>query len=83
MEKIALTLIPALVAYLLVRSLFVPMKLGLRALLHGAGGFLCLWILNSASAVTGLYLPVNPVTVLLSGVLGLPGIGLVALLALL
>ena len=82
MEKFAL-LIPLLLTFLLLRSLFVPMKLGLRLLLQGLSGFLCLWILNRASAITGICLPVNPITVLLSGILGLPGIGLVALMTLL
>ena len=82
MEKLAMLLIPVLLAFFLLRSLLTPVKLGFRAALHGICGFLCLWILNLSSAVTGVYLPVNPVTVLLSGVLGLPGVALVALLTL-
>ena len=82
MEKFAL-LIPLLLTFLLLRSLFVPMKLGLRLLFRGLSGFICLWMLNCASTITGISLPVNPVTVLISGILGLPGIGLVALMTLL
>ncbi|HCP71252.1 MAG TPA: SigmaK-factor processing regulatory BofA, partial [Clostridiales bacterium] len=43
-------------------------------------GFLCLWLLNSVSAFTGAYFPINAVTVLVAGFLGLPGIGVMALL---
>lgn len=82
MEKFAIFAIPALLGYLLIRALFVPMKLGLRLALHGLCGFGCLWLLNSAAAFTGIFLPLNPVTVLLSGILGIPGIVLVALLTL-
>lgn len=79
MESIFSLLLPALLVLLLCRALWTPVKWGI----HAGLGFLCLWLLNTASGITGLYLPVNAVTVLLSGFLGLPGIGLVALLAVL
>ena len=50
--------------------------------IHAGCGFLCLWLLNTVSPYSGIVFPVNAVTVLIAGVLGLPGIGLMALLAL-
>lgn len=75
-------LLPVLLLAGLTKIFFTPVKWTLRAALHCGGGLLCLWILNLASGVTGIVLPVNGVTVLLAGALGLPGIGLVVLLEL-
>ena len=81
MENFVTLLIPVLVGYLLIRLLLLPMKLIFKIGIHAACGFLCLWLLNTASVFTGIYLPINGVTVLTAGILGLPGIGLMALLA--
>ena len=67
MEKFVTLLIPALVALVLVRLLLMPMKLIFKVGVHSGCGFLCLWLLNA-------------VTVLVAGFLGLPGIGVMALL---
>lgn len=83
MEEIMVLLIPALLALLLVRLLLLPMKLIFKVVLHSACGFLCLWLLNGISLFTGILFPINAVTVLTAGFLGLPGIGLMALLAVL
>ena len=81
MEKIVMLLIPVMLAASLLRLLMLPMKLVFKLLIHSGGGFLCLWMLNSISAFTGIYFPINAVTVLTAGCLGLPGIGVMALLA--
>ena len=83
METFVTLLIPALLALVLVRLLLLPMKFLFKLLAHSACGFLCLWLLNSLSAFTGICFPVNAVTVLTAGILGLPGIGILALLAVL
>ena len=83
MEKIVTLLIPAMLAVVLVRMLLMPIKLIFKIGIHSACGFVCLWLLNAISVFTGIYFPINAVTVLVSGVLGLPGIGVMALLAVL
>ena len=80
MEKFVTLLIPALVALVLVRLLLMPMKLIFKIGIHSGCGFLCLWLLNSVAGFTGAYFPINAVTVLVAGFLGLPGIGVMALL---
>lgn len=80
MENIAIFLIPALLAVLAVRLLLIPMKLAWKLTIHSGCGFVCLWLLNTASGFTGVSLPINAVTVLAAGFLGIPGIALVALL---
>lgn len=81
MEELVTLLIPALLAVILVRLLLLPVKWFLKLSIHSACGFLCLWLLNTAAGLTGIYFPINAVTVLTAGFLGLPGIGIMALLA--
>lgn len=81
MEKIVTLLIPVLLGVSLIRLLVLPMKFLFKLAIHSACGFLCLWLLNSVSVFTGILFPVNAVTVLTAGILGLPGIGVMALLA--
>lgn len=80
MEKLLVLLIPALLACLLIRLLFLPMKFAFRIFIHSGCGFICLWLLNTVSGFTGILFPINAVTVLIAGFLGLPGIGLLAIL---
>ena len=77
MENFVTLLIPAVLAVILVRLLLMPLRLVFKLLLHSGCGFVCLWLLNTVSGFTGVYLPVNAVTVLTAGFLGIPGIGLI------
>lgn len=79
METFVTLLIPTLLGLILIRLLFLPMKLTLKLLLHSAAGLLCLGLLNSVSGFTGILFPINAVTVLIAGFLGLPGMALIAL----
>lgn len=81
MEKFVTLLVPALLAVLLIRLLLLPVKWILKLGLHSGCGFLCLWLLNTVSPFTGIAFPMNAVTVLTAGILGLPGIGWMAVLA--
>lgn len=83
METFVTLLIPAVLAIVLIRLLLMPLKLGFKIAIHCACGFVCLWLLNSVSGFTGIFFPINAVTVLVSGVLGLPGITILAVLAVL
>ena len=58
----------------------LPIRWGWKILLNSACGFLCLWLLNAISGFTGLWFPINAVTVITAGFLGLPGIGLLAVI---
>ena len=81
MENIITFAIPILLGILLLKLLMKPIKWTLKLALHALGGFICLWLINSVSGFTGLVLPINAVTVLVSGIFGIPGITLIALLA--
>ena len=81
MEEFVTLLIPALLAVVLVRLLLLPLRFLWKLGIHSGCGFLCLWLLNTVSAFTGIAFPMNAATVLIAGFLGLPGIGLLAVLA--
>ena len=81
MEEFVTLLIPALLAVILVRLLLLPLRFLWKLGLHSGCGFLCLWLLNTVSAFTGIAFPMNAATVLIAGFLGLPGMGLLAVLA--
>ena len=81
MENFVTLLIPAFLGVLLVRALLMPIGLMFKIGIHSACGFACLWLLNTVSVFTGIAFPINAVTVLTAGFLGLPGIGLMAVLA--
>ncbi len=83
MDEIITLLIPAFLTILLVRLLVLPMRLSFKIAAHSLCGFACLWLLNLLSGFTGIAFPINAVTVLTAGFLGLPGIGILSLLAVL
>ena len=83
MENFAVLLVPALMLCILLRLIALPIRWFWKLSINSACGFLCLWLLNSVATVTILYFPVNAVTVVVAGFLGLPGIGVLALVQLL
>lgn len=83
MENFAALFIPALLVFGLLRIIALPIRWFWKLSINSACGFLCLWLLNSVATFTNLYFPVNAVTVVVAGFLGLPGIGVLALVQLL
>lgn len=80
MENFAAILIPMLLLSALLRLLVMPIRWFWKIFVNSACGFVCLWLLNSISAFTGIYFPINYVTAIIAGFLGLPGIGLLVIL---
>ncbi len=81
MERFAALLFPVLAVSAFLRGFILPLRVLLRFGTAVVSGLLCLWILNSVSQFTGILFPINAVTVLAAGFLGLPGIGIMAILA--
>lgn len=79
MEKFAALIVPILLLFVLIRLMSLPIKLIWKLLINSGCGFLCLWLMNSISGFTGIWFPINAVTALTAGFLGLPGIALLAL----
>ena len=80
MENFAAVFIAVLLIFTLLRIIVLPIRWGVKLLLNSACGFLCLFLLNTISGFTGIYFPINYVTVIMAGFLGLPGIGVLALM---
>lgn len=80
MENFAAIFIAAVLIFGLLRLIVLPIRWGAKILLNSVCGFLCLFLLNSISGFTGVYFPINYVTVIIAGFLGLPGIGALALI---
>ena len=74
MENILALIIPVLIAVLVFKLLFSQMKLIWKIAVNSLSGFLCLWLLNLASGITGIVFEINFFTALLVGFLGIPGI---------
>ena len=79
MENFAAIFITALLIFGLLQLIALPIQWSVKILLNSACGFLCLFLLNTISGFTGIYFPINYVTVVIAGFLGLPGIGALAL----
>ena len=79
-EGLTTIIIPVVVGLLVLKFLLSQIGCAVKVAIHVASGFACLWLLNLAAPVTGIAFPINAVTVLTAGILGLPGIGLIALL---
>lgn len=81
MEEFGALLIPALLAVVALRLMVLPIRWFFKLAIHAAGGFLCLWLLNSTAVFTGVVIPINLVTVLAAGFGGIPAMALMAVLA--
>ena len=60
--------------------LLVPFKALLKLLINAVVGGLVLWVLNRVGVNIGLYVPVNILTSLTVGLLGVPGVILILIL---
>lgn len=69
------------VGYILVHLLAEPARYAALAAGRAGLGYLALWVLNGLGLLAGFHLPLNPVTALVAGVLGVPGVLAVYLLS--
>jgi inhibitor of the pro-sigma K processing machinery len=84
-EQMELTVIIAylfglVLLYILARLLLIPLRLAIRLLINGVIGGLLLWLVNLLGMFVGVYLPINPITALVAGFLGIPGVILLLVL---
>lgn len=69
-----------LLLYLVGRVLVVPVKYFSRLLINGVVGGILLWVLNIFGSFIGLHIAINPITALIAGFLGIPGVVLLVVL---
>lgn len=63
-----------LLIYLCGRFLMVPLKWILKLLVNSFLGGVVLLIINGLGGNFGLFIPINPLTAVIAGILGLPGV---------
>ena len=69
-----------LILYMAVRLVATPLKETLRLVVNVAVGIVMLLFFNLIGGYFGLHVPLNPVTALVAGLLGVPGVGLMVAL---
>lgn len=67
-------LIPAALAFGFLRLCLSQVKWVWKLGINSLSGFICLWLLNLISGYTGILFPINFITALIAGFLGIPGI---------
>lgn len=82
-ELIAAVAVGFVLLFIAGRTLIVPMRLVWRICLNGLLGGFGLLGLNVAGAFVGIQLALNPCTALVAGTLGLPGVALIHVVAML
>ena len=79
MENILALIVPVLIAIFVIKLLLSQVKLIWKLAVNSLSGFICLWLLNLASGLTGIVFEINFITALVVGFLGIPGILLLLL----
>jgi inhibitor of the pro-sigma K processing machinery len=74
MENILALIVPVLIAIFVIKLLLSQVKLIWKLAVNSLSGFICLWLLNLASGLTGIVFEINFITALVVGFLGIPGI---------
>ena len=74
MENILALILPVLIGIFVIKLLFSQARLIWKIAVNSISGFICLWLLNLASGLTGIVFEINFVTALVVGFLGIPGI---------
>jgi inhibitor of the pro-sigma K processing machinery len=74
MENILALIVPVLIAIFVIKLLLSQVKLVWKLAVNSISGFICLWLLNLASGLTGIVFEINFITALVVGFLGIPGI---------
>ena len=79
-ETIVAYAVALLLMYALGWLLFVPLKYLWKLILNGILGGLLLVVINLIGGLFGITLAINPITALIAGFLGIPGVALLFLL---
>ncbi len=65
--------------YLIGRMLTMPIRIVLKLIYNGLVGGLLLWVVNFIGAYFSFTIGINPITALIAGFLGIPGVILLIL----
>lgn len=79
-EGILFVFFAIIVILLIARLATAPVQAMLKLLMNSVAAVIILCFISMAGEYWGIHLPINPVTILLIAILGLPGLLLVAVL---
>ena len=68
------------VIYLIGRAFVLPIKLVGKLLINGVIGGVMLVVINIIGGIFGISIAINPLTALIAGLLGIPGVAMLLLL---
>ncbi|CQR73091.1 SigmaK-factor processing regulatory protein BofA [Sporomusa ovata DSM 2662] len=68
-----------LLIYLIGRMLTMPIRIVLKLIYNGLVGGIVLWVVNFIGAYFSFTIGINPITALIAGFLGIPGVILLIL----
>ena len=74
MENILALLIPVIVGIVVLRFFMKQIGCLWKIAVNSVSGFVCLWLLNLLSGITGIVFELNFFTTLVAGAFGIPGI---------
>ena len=74
MESLTSVIIPVVIGLIVLKFLLSQLGCAVKLVIHAASGFACLWLVNLAAVYTGITIEINLITVLIAGILGIPGI---------
>jgi len=80
LELVLAYLFVLLLIYVLVRLLYGPLRFLVRVAYRTLLGAGALWVVNLIGGLFGYHLPLNLPTAMITGLLGLPGLAVVAIL---
>ncbi|NLM74508.1 MAG: pro-sigmaK processing inhibitor BofA [Clostridiaceae bacterium] len=83
MDRILIVLawiVGVLIILLLGKTLLLPLKVVVRLVINAIIGGIAILVINIIGSPFGFTIPLNPVSALIAGILGLPGIILVVIL---
>lgn len=80
MGNIGAYLIGLVILYILGMLLVVPIRLLIKLLINGLIGGVVLFLFNFVGSIFGLSIVINPVSAVIVGILGVPGVILLLIL---
>ncbi|MGI6711289.1 MAG: pro-sigmaK processing inhibitor BofA family protein [Bacillota bacterium] len=63
----------------LIKFLLMPLKVIVKLIVNGLLGLVILWLVNTVAGPANFFLPINIVTIIVVGLLGIPGVLLIAI----
>ncbi len=74
MNEIIMFLIAILAIFIIGKIFAWPLKILINLIINGVAGGILLFLINFIGGYVGINIPINGVTALIAGILGIPGV---------